>query len=566
MGATLLLVLIVTFVPWLGDTLFNTKGEPREALVAVTMLNSGDFILPESYGADIPYKPPFLAWLIAAASTLTGGIGEFASRLPSAAAVIAMALATFFFFARKTSDNVMALATALVSVTTIEVWRVGANCRVDMLLTFFTVTSVYALLWTEKPRLSAAAIVLMTCGVLTKGPVGMVLPCLIAGIYFLLRHRRFWPTFGLMTANGLLALIVPALWYWGAYNAGGDRFLRLALEENFGRFTGTMSYESHVNPWWYNVQTVAAGMLPYTLGALLSLFSLKRLRQKHMKRLSLRQRLDSMSAASLISLTAVATVFIFYCFPASKRSVYLLPLYPFLSWFMVLLGKRLIAVRSGVVGVYTAIIASVGLIVSFATVGFCLINAPAQSAALKGEALDLARTLYADGPGATGWILIATAAVTSGTALYFAARGKGERRAFAAIAATLTIYWLVSGVILPATLNPRSDKQLAEAIGRIDPTVSHTYTFNDIKMLRYYTAAFYLGDRLRLFAPEDGSSQSKETDTELPRAGFLVVNEHDMPLWKERYGAAYALDTLYRADRRSCDSGSPAMIVRFSRQ
>lgn len=48
MGATLLLVLIVTFVPWLGDTLFNTKGEPREALVAVTMLNSGDFILPES--------------------------------------------------------------------------------------------------------------------------------------------------------------------------------------------------------------------------------------------------------------------------------------------------------------------------------------------------------------------------------------------------------------------------------------------------------------------------------------------------------------------------------------
>ena len=62
MGATLLLVLIVTFVPWLGDTLFNTKGEPREALVAVTMLNSGDFILPESYGADIPYKPPFLAW------------------------------------------------------------------------------------------------------------------------------------------------------------------------------------------------------------------------------------------------------------------------------------------------------------------------------------------------------------------------------------------------------------------------------------------------------------------------------------------------------------------------
>lgn len=59
MGATLLLVLIVTFVPWLGDTLFNTKGEPREALVAVTMLNSGDFILPEAMEPTFPTSRRF---------------------------------------------------------------------------------------------------------------------------------------------------------------------------------------------------------------------------------------------------------------------------------------------------------------------------------------------------------------------------------------------------------------------------------------------------------------------------------------------------------------------------
>ena len=59
-----LLVLVVMFVPWLGDTLFNTKGEPREAVVAVSMINSGNYILPESCGGDIPYKPPFLACLL----------------------------------------------------------------------------------------------------------------------------------------------------------------------------------------------------------------------------------------------------------------------------------------------------------------------------------------------------------------------------------------------------------------------------------------------------------------------------------------------------------------------
>ena len=41
-----LAVLILMFIPWLGDTLFNTKGEPREAIVAVSMLNSGNYILP----------------------------------------------------------------------------------------------------------------------------------------------------------------------------------------------------------------------------------------------------------------------------------------------------------------------------------------------------------------------------------------------------------------------------------------------------------------------------------------------------------------------------------------
>ena len=41
----LLLVLIVTFIPFLGEALYNTKGEPREAIVAVSMFQQGDYIL-----------------------------------------------------------------------------------------------------------------------------------------------------------------------------------------------------------------------------------------------------------------------------------------------------------------------------------------------------------------------------------------------------------------------------------------------------------------------------------------------------------------------------------------
>ena len=36
----------VMLLPFLGLTDFNTKGEPREAVVALSMLKSGDWILP----------------------------------------------------------------------------------------------------------------------------------------------------------------------------------------------------------------------------------------------------------------------------------------------------------------------------------------------------------------------------------------------------------------------------------------------------------------------------------------------------------------------------------------
>ena len=64
----LLSVLVV--VPFLGRNLFfYSKGGNRgEAIVALSMLESGNWILPVNYGTDIAYKPPFFYWSIAAVS------------------------------------------------------------------------------------------------------------------------------------------------------------------------------------------------------------------------------------------------------------------------------------------------------------------------------------------------------------------------------------------------------------------------------------------------------------------------------------------------------------------
>lgn len=55
----LLIISSLTIVPYLGLTNFHTKGEPREAIVAVSMLQNDNWILPVNNGSDIAYKPPF---------------------------------------------------------------------------------------------------------------------------------------------------------------------------------------------------------------------------------------------------------------------------------------------------------------------------------------------------------------------------------------------------------------------------------------------------------------------------------------------------------------------------
>ena len=89
------LLSIVMLIPFLGLTDFNTKGEPREAVVAYTMLEHGNWILPINNGGDIPYKPPFFHWCIAFFSLLMGHVNEFTSRLPSAISLILMVMGGF---------------------------------------------------------------------------------------------------------------------------------------------------------------------------------------------------------------------------------------------------------------------------------------------------------------------------------------------------------------------------------------------------------------------------------------------------------------------------------------
>ncbi len=529
-------MLVVLLVPWLGETLFNTKGEPREAIVAVSMLNSGNWVLPMSCGDDIPYKPPFLAWLIAIFSKyLNGGeVNEFTSRLPSALAAIAMVMGGYSW-ARKYIGVGVAATMALVTVTSFEVYRAAVNCRVDMVLTACMVLALYQMYdwrqagldgarWWLRSRMLyyGGAILLLSGAVLSKGPVGSLLPCLAMGIFCLLRRDNFFKTLGWLALMCVCSMVLPALWYWQAYEMGGDHFAALAWEENIGRLTGTMGYASHDNPWYYNLLTIITGMLPWTLLALMALpQTIHRLCGVSNHTNHLKQTIHQRTAPAVFAWVVALTVLIFYCIPESKRSVYLLPMYPFMALGVAWIMEKIRTSRC--LSVYRWIIVAIALILPVAAIA-------AQFIPMKHPLEPLPWWRY-------------PLVIAPWVAVYIMHKCKASPYVMT-LGATLAIYFAYSSAIQPMVLNGKSDKPAMPHVEEVLNAGIPVYGYiSSDSLMRYYTLNFYVGDAIKRLDPSN-----------MPTPPFaLLCNPDDLPkgLTPERS------DTIVT---RSCDTRRPVLL------
>jgi len=87
----LLLLWAAIYLPGLGST--EIKGEEgRRILPAITMLETGQWLVPSVGGKPFLRKPPLVNWAIAASFEITGVRNEWTARLPSALCVLALGL------------------------------------------------------------------------------------------------------------------------------------------------------------------------------------------------------------------------------------------------------------------------------------------------------------------------------------------------------------------------------------------------------------------------------------------------------------------------------------------
>jgi hypothetical protein len=508
---TVLCILMV--LPFIGIYDFNTKGEPREAVVAMSMLNSGNWILPVNNGVDLAFKPPFFHWCIAAFSLLLGGVSEFTSRLPSAIAFIITVVSTFVFFAKR-SDQKTGLIAAFITLTSFELHRAGFNCRVDMVLTACTVCAIYQLYaWYERglKGMPWLAILCMSLGTLTKGPVGIIIPCLAAGIFMLVQRVNFWK----LLLRGLLviifSMILPACWYYAAYRQGGDNFLYLVMHPAL----------------------------------------------KGVKRINVKQAILSWSPLTRFVVITIVATLVFYTIPDCKRSTYLMPVYPFIAFLMARYILWLASNRAGIIRIYGHILAVLSFIVLAAFIvikcGLLPDNMFSGKHAADNQAmLDALAAIW--NPFTIFFICLPAIA----SVLWWNRRSALVKGIAGIVILTCSIQLMQDGGIQPVVLQQKSDKSMAQAIAAIVPQgkiysfVSANLNTKDNK-LRFFSIDFYTNDRLTDFLALK------------PQSGYLLIGDDDAKdfLGKFSQEDKYTFKLRYKGYKKTCDRGQIPCLYQF---
>jgi hypothetical protein len=324
----LLLVVLcgVLFFPYLGSTPFFDKGEPREALAVQDIVQRGEWLVPLKV-ATIPSKPPLMHWSAALVTKMTGSLTEATIRFPSAF-YATLGVLLIYWLGRQIFDGTTALLGAAILATTMVYQDQALSARVDMTMCFFITASLalfYALYrgYLKRPLWFYVFYIVVGIGTLAKGPLGVLLPALIAASLALAERRWNMIHKFCFHPGVILTLVLATGWYVVAVTRGGEGFFdRQILDENLSRFVGG---SGHSQPIYYYVPYLFTLGMPWGMFLPLLLWDV------------FKTRLQTGDHRLFLKLW-VLVMFVFFSISVGKRAVYLLPLYPALSlllaaWF-----------------------------------------------------------------------------------------------------------------------------------------------------------------------------------------------------------------------------------------
>ena len=315
------LIYIAIFATLLWGTEYSRRAlwepdEARYAYVAGEMRENGQWAVPHRNGEIYGHKPPLMFWAINIGSLSTGGdINRISARLPSLLGVI-LSLWAAARLAALWRDNKTAWRTVAVLSTSYLFWKTAGMGQIDSLLCGLEMSAIYLLLSNDlspgRWRIPAAYLC-MGLAVISKGPVGFIIPL---GVYLsvnlaageknnLRRSHWIW--------GWMITLAVPILWLTWAWLSGAGReyFDEIIFKQNVGRAGGSYGHRA---PFYYYAVHFPLEFIPWIIFLPAAIAALYR---------------DNENRRLLYRLAGwTGFVLLFFSIPLSKRNLYVLAAYP----------------------------------------------------------------------------------------------------------------------------------------------------------------------------------------------------------------------------------------------
>jgi 4-amino-4-deoxy-L-arabinose transferase-like glycosyltransferase len=308
--------------------------EPRYAQIAREMVQGGDWVLMHYNGKIYSDKPPLFFWLIAFSSSLCQEFSSFSVRFPSALFGILTIFLTFLIGTSLYSAR-SGFLSGLILATSFEFFFRSIRANMDTTLTFFTTASMLCFLkWYRYRKEDGKGAkeggtlfvygfyVTAALATLTKGPVGFIIPLLIALTY--LSAKKDWQSLKEMKLlPGMLLMIgIVLCWYLPAGLKAGEDYLHATLyQHSVARFA---KGSAHVHPIHYYLINFPRHFLPWVL------FLPAAIVYGYSKEV-IGKRKDFFFLLAWFIVT-----FLFFSLAKGKRGLYLLPLFPAVS---LMIGK-----------------------------------------------------------------------------------------------------------------------------------------------------------------------------------------------------------------------------------
>jgi 4-amino-4-deoxy-L-arabinose transferase-like glycosyltransferase len=441
--------------PWPAD-------EPRFALVAKQMVESGDWLFPHRGAELYSDKPPLFMWTQAASYLLVRD-WRVAFLLPSLLAALGT-LWCVVDLGRRLWTKRVGLYAGYAVLFALQFTYQAKKAQIDPLLTFLVTLGNYAFLRFHLRMRGDAARAdwrwwllgwfAAGLGTVTKGVGVLALAMIVPGAWAAARgwHAARAPLRDWRVLLGPLAFVVAAaLWLAPMLLValhGDDPAYRAYVHDILFRQTAERYASSwaHRQPPWYFIEIMATLWLPALLALPWALPAWRR-------------RLRRRDARYLLPLAWWVLVLAFFSLPAGKRDMYILPALPMACLALAPLLPGIVRRRGArrLAFAFAILLAAV-----LAGAGAALLLPDGALAAR----LALERGLAAAQLRAAGWMLLAM-----GAGVAVAMAWSGARRAHMGVIAGLASTWILFGLVAYPLLDASSSSRdlMHEARTRIGP-------------------------------------------------------------------------------------------------